>query len=154
MTNRNQKILSVLLLILCLGFIWGNSALPGRISGNLSNGILQWINSHAGTHLTGYAVRKLAHFSEFTLLGLILAWMGRLYSEKGTERLTLPLLGGVLAALTDETIQVFVPNRGPSVIDVWIDTSGVILGIGILVLGHAVVRTRRKHKYILEEQEL
>ena len=88
-------------------------------------------------------LRKAAHFSEFACLGLLLGWLFRLYGQKGIHQVTLPLLCGMLSALTDETIQVFVPQRGPSVIDVWIDTAGTAAGIGILLIGQTILQKRK-----------
>ena len=47
------------------------------------------------------------------------------------------ILGGLLTALTDETIQLFVPGRSSQVTDVWIDFSGVMTGliVGLILLG-------------------
>ena len=48
-----------------------------------------------------------------------------------------PMLGGLLTALTDETIQLFVPGRSGQVTDIWIDFSGVMTGllVGLILLG-------------------
>ena len=46
------------------------------------------------------------------------------------------------AACIDETIQVFSPDRGPSLIDVWIDVGGVAAGMTVLLLGHHLMRKR------------
>lgn len=131
-------------LALDLLFIWGNSLLPGNISGALS----QWVRDLLAAIIPGMApggqagqglLRKLAHFTEFALLGMCLAW---LFGMLG--RGVLPALGcGFLAACMDETIQRFVPDRGPSVTDVAIDTAGVLLGIALLCLGHTVYKTRK-----------
>ena len=47
------------------------------------------------------------------------------------------MLGGLLTALTDETIQLFVPGRSGQVTDIWIDFSGVMTGllVGFILLG-------------------
>ena len=50
-------------------------------------------------------------------------------AAKGTETL---LVTGVAAASIDETIQLFVPGRGPHIRDVGIDSFGVLMGIAIL----------------------
>ena len=149
--NRNRKILCIALLTLWLCVIWGNSALPGEVSGEISGGVLDWVNDHCGTHITGFAVRKLAHFTEFAVLGLLLSWLGILCSQKGIHRVALPLLGGMLAACTDETIQVFVPERGPSVVDVWIDTAGALCGILALLALCAIFGKRKLRKTPLED---
>ncbi len=39
------------------------------------------------------------------------------------------MLGGVLTALTDETIQIFSAGRSSQVTDVWLDFAGVLAGI-------------------------
>ena len=36
------------------------------------------------------------------------------------------------AACIDESIQLLTPERGPSLVDVWIDTFGVVMGIIML----------------------
>jgi septal ring factor EnvC (AmiA/AmiB activator) len=60
-------------------------------------------------------------------------------------------LEGQLTALTDETIQMFVDGRGPSLKDVWIDFAGVTVGMAILYFGHDYVK-KRKHTTKTEEQ--
>ncbi len=47
-----------------------------------------------------------------------------------------PILGGLLTALTDETIQLFSPGRSSQVLDVWLDFMGVLAGllVGLFLL--------------------
>lgn len=136
--TKKRLILCLSLLAMNLAFIWGNSLLPGHISGafsdwvkNILSAIFPLRPNHAGG---GGLLRKLAHFTEFTCLGLILSWLARMLREKKWEHLLFPLAAGILAAATDETIQIFVPNRGPALKDVGIDTAGVLLGIVIIYL--------------------
>lgn len=134
-----KKTICTALLILNLAFIWGNSLVSGEDSGNLSGGILTWINSFLGLDETGAAmlhhlIRKAAHFTEFACLGMLLAWCCRLNGEKHAT--LFPALLGMAAAVVDESIQMFTPDRGPGLTDVWIDTSGVVTGILLLILGH------------------
>ncbi len=138
------------LLVLNLVFIWGNSLMPGELSKAFS----QWVGSLLG--LLGDAsgelgqghglLRKLAHFSEFACLGLLLTWHCSMLGRKPWH----PLLCGFLVACTDETIQCFIPERGPAVRDVAIDTAGVALGIAALLAGYTIYQ-KRKNKKILEE---
>ena len=44
----------------------------------------------------------------------------------------------LLTALTDETIQLFVPGRSGELRDVWIDFAGGVLGCGVAGMVHAV----------------
>ena len=145
--NKKQTLLCLVLILLNLSFIWGNSFLAGPESSQLSGGVMEWLKECLGGELPGgeFFIRKLAHFSEFACLGLLLTWLFQLLSQSGIHGFTMPLLCGVLAALTDETIQVLTPERGPSVIDVWIDTAGVTTGILVLLLILGL-RKKKTHK--------
>lgn len=138
---------------LILAVIWGNSCLTGETSGQFSG----WVGRLIGTVLPflspeskyGHLIlRKLGHFSEFAALGLCLAWLFGMLMERRTLRLSLPLLAGIAAASIDETIQIFTPGRSNSIIDVGIDTCGVLAGIGALyllcLLGHIFQNQRRR----------
>ena len=128
--------LCIALLICNLIFIWGNSMLPGEISGAFSD----WVKSTLARILRigrrhasgGGLLRKIAHFTEFAALGMLLAWLHGML-QKGKLR---PFLWGVAAASMDETIQCFVPDRGPAVKDVCIDSAGVLTGIILLWMGY------------------
>lgn len=122
--------LCISLLTVNLIFIWGNSLLPGEVSGALS----KWLRDVIALLLPGQTgegeghglLRKLMHFTEFFTLGMCLRWLfGMLL-----QRRFFPALGaGFLAACIDETIQLFVPGRGPGILDVGIDTAGVLAGV-------------------------
>ena len=143
--------LCVTLLVCNLAFIWGNSLLPGEISGAFSD----WVKSILAQIFTGDQsgpaggglLRKAAHFTEFTALGICLAW---LHGMLGKGRLQ-PFVWGVLAASVDETIQRFVPDRGPSVKDVCIDSAGVLTGIILLWIGHHLF-AKKSAKLSLEDK--
>ena len=145
-TDRRVRI-CVTLLIANLCFIWGNSLLPGEISGAFSD----WVKSVLEALLPGDAVgapgsgllRKAAHFTEFMGLGILLFW---LFSMLGKRR-SLALFCGILAACVDETIQFFVPDRGPALRDVAIDTCGVIAGMMLLQIGYGLWRRKQTTNY-------
>ena len=130
-TERNIRVCAILL-ILNLMFIWGNSMLPAEVSQKISDCVLellpeipeQPIQQGDGSHL----VRKLAHVAEFTVLGMLLSWLTAMRKRKWW--LTVPL--GTIVACIDETIQMFVPGRGPGLLDVGIDACGVLMGMLLL----------------------
>ena len=130
-----------LLLILNLAVIWGNSLLPGEISGAISGfvrDLIAMLLPGEGAPGQGHGLlRKLAHFTEFACLGVILGWIMNRKNRPWWIALGL----GSLAACVDETNQIFVPERGPAVTDVMIDTSGVLTGILLL---HTVLRLRKR----------
>ncbi len=105
-----------LALIGCIWFIFSNSMADGRRSPlfpaagccTLLQAVLRRLGHPAlAQRLTMHIVRKLAHFCEYTLEGFLLMLCMRVYTRHvrcGTSRV--PMLGGVLTALTDETIQI------------------------------------------------
>ena len=50
------------------------------------------------------------------------------------------MLGGVLTAMADETIQIYSPGRSSQVTDVWLDSAGVLVGILIALVFMALCR--------------
>ena len=79
-------------------------------------------------------VRKLAHFSIYTLVGIFIMAFMFTFNAKLKVQFGVSLLVGLIYAITDEYHQSLVPGRGPSAMDVCIDTAGVFMGI-IIVLG-------------------
>ena len=130
--------------VLLLAFIFGNSAADGEESGSLSlmvtqwlNGILEWLD--APFALSHHAVRKLAHFTEYSALGasftaLVWAWRNKPWHMKNVW---LPLLLGGATACADEWLQTFVPDRHGCVSDALLDFCGVLwasLAVSALLL--------------------
>ena len=149
--SKIRMTLALALIAVLLAFIWGNSLLPGEISGAFSGWVTELLSRLFGRPpsdaQTGHGLlRKLAHFTEFACLGMSLYW---LFSMLG-KKFYIPLLCGFLVACTDETIQCFIPDRGPAVKDVAIDTAGVAVGIAIL-LAVAAIYQKRKNMKILED---
>ena len=138
---KDKKKLATVLILLTLAFIWGNSLRTGEASQETSTGILDCINyflnlGEAEAAIAHHLIRKAAHFTEFACLGALLCWRVRLAKGKGMALAAYPFLGSLLAACTDETIQMFVDGRGSSLMDVWVDAFGALTGIILLVLGH------------------
>ncbi len=127
-----MKYLWLLLTVLFTLLIFVNSSLPMSQSGRLSGftvgmlAELDWLLVYvfpAGD--VEHSLRKLAHFCEFALL----CWMMcRTFAEFGAGARTAGgyiLWLGLLAAVTDEYIQLFAAGRGSRVSDVLLDFSGV-----------------------------
>ena len=137
-TQRRLRLCAVWL-ILNLLFIWGNSLLPGSVSGAISMFVKDLLSALFPNRVPGGEaghglLRKLAHFTEFCSLGICLSW---LFGMLGKSRFRLTAFAcGAAAACVDETIQCFVPDRGPGLKDVAIDNAGVLAGIILLSLGY------------------
>ena len=86
-------------------------------------------------------IRKVAHFTEFFLLGIALT--GFLYDAKRSkkQKVLIPLIVGVLYAVSDELHQLIVgAGRACQVTDVLIDSGGVFMGIMLACLNIYIVR--------------
>lgn len=114
-----------------VGIIFYNSSLPLRQSSQLSGwvtALTQLLAQHLDIHLAGdveHHIRKMAHFCEFALLGLLLCHS---FSALGVSNRTATgyiLFLALFAAVLDEYIQSFSPGRGSRVRDVLLDFSGV-----------------------------
>ena len=74
-------------------------------------------------------IRKLAHFSEFALLGFLTAFLVARYSRlTAVLQWLMPAAFCLAYAASDEIHQIFT-ERGPSVTDVLLDFTGAICGI-------------------------
>lgn len=139
----NTRRLAAVLTALTLCFIWGNSLMPAEVSGTFSDQVKALLQQLLGLPVGpetggGTLVRKLAHWTEYFVLGLELAYLLR--------PLSAVLLSGLSAALLDETIQLFVPGRAGQVRDVWIDFFGFCAGAAVMLLAGRDRKNRRKTK--------
>ena len=131
------------------------SAAPGNISGEQSGLIVRMILAVHGIFfgntplapetidLIHTFVRKAAHMSEYAVLALL--YLYALCKNEAKRPMRTALLLCALYAATDEIHQAFVPDRGPSPIDVMIDTAGAAVG---LALHRLACRIRYKHPVI------
>lgn len=91
-------------------------------------------------------IRKLAHFSIYTILGIAVLIHICTYEIGEYKKMGCSLIIGMLYAISDEIHQLFVPGRSGQVRDVIIDIFGVIFGIGIILLIQNLVKKGRKRK--------
>lgn len=144
MNRKNTNLLLTGLILANLALIWGNSLMSGQDSGALSGGILELLGRvlpFLATETGHTFLRKAAHFSEFCLLGLLTG--GRRLTAG--EKIPVETAGfGLMTACIDETIQIFVPGRGSSLIDVWIDAAGFVTGLMLVTLGHTLIQHKNK----------
>jgi Predicted integral membrane protein len=91
-----------------------------------------------------HIVRKIAHFMEYTILGILVTIAFLPYKIKTRNMFLVSLFGCVLYASSDEFHQMFVPGRGPGVRDVLIDSCGALFGI-IIILSITHRNKMKKH---------
>ena len=138
------RVIFTFALIACIAFIFRNSLETGAQSSMRSQELMALLNELLGkVHLgplSEHTIRKLAHFAEFTMEGFLLMLCLRVYTSHFVRHMSWPLLGGMTTALTDETIQRFIPNRTSAVTDVWIDMAGVVCGLFVALIILLIVR--------------
>ena len=155
-SDRIYRILPVATaILLTVGFIFGHSCMPPSSSAAESAAVAGWLQKLFGLHPADperfvAILRKLAHFSEFALLGGEIAILLRIL--KGSisfRRGFFAVLCCLPVALVDETIQIF-SGRGPMVSDLWIDWGGACFGFLLLaLLSAAREKTSKRSKKAL-----
>ncbi len=143
MERRWVRILLWIAVIAVCGMIFFFSAQSGEDSSKTSGRIVKWV---IAVLVSGYdtlalaeqqqifdaaslIVRKLAHFSEFALLGFLVRLLLSSYRVKSGA--VLAWLLASIYAVTDEVHQLFSDARGASVVDVGIDSLGAAAGVAL-----------------------
>ena len=160
--NFKKIVLLILIAIwMTIIFIFSNqpSKTSGEISGNLSRkilsttGILEKINIDNREKVvitTEKVIRKIAHFSIYTILGINVMGFFRTFEWNTKKQAIFTLSLCILYAISDEIHQFFSDGRAPLIKDVFIDSFGSLFGIliilGITNLMKKVKTTRKSGK--------
>lgn len=141
---KHKKRIAIIFLIVAAGCVLGMFYFSNQ-NGDRSNGISEDIVLHILNllsispdssikvmDLANFVIRKLAHFSEYTVLGIGLCGLMRVLVKRYWGIAAI-VLGAVLASL-DEFHQLFIPGRSAMVSDVVIDICGVVVGSIIFTL--------------------
>lgn len=141
-------ILLIILYVLIFRFSSQNGETSGELSMKVSETWVEVANGLTGKNWTemiklqmaeAYEVpiRKLAHFSEYAVMGVLvyLLWCG--FREK-LARIVIPWV--FVSAALDELHQFFVPERDCNIRDVLLDTAGGIFGFLLI----SWIRHRRR----------
>lgn len=161
--SKTRKVLTIILIVLiCLtiGFIWSNSMKDKSQSSDQSDGVYNQIveistnvlgektTENIFTVVTRLVFRKIAHFTEFFLLGLEFALLYDCIKRIKKLAIVELLSFGLIVASIDEIIQIF-SKRGPAVLDVLIDYMGYLTALGCVCFMFYIVlkiKTKRKQK--------
>ena len=126
--KKLQKFLAWLALLVWMGVIFYFSHQSGDASMQLSDGILDSFKSlfqnFLDYHTLSYIVRKIAHFTEYFILGLLIYHLVKQYRVISKTEIIWMILFCVIYAMSDEFHQVFIGGRSPMIFDVIIDSLG------------------------------
>lgn len=140
-----KKVILPILVLLCMGIIFSFSNQDGEKSKEVSDGVVikivdttmkitnKNLNENDKKNVvetTGLYVRKLAHFSIYLLLGILVFMTLKVYNIE--HPLLFTVIFCFIYACSDEIHQLFISERAGRILDVLIDTSGAFLGSFIL----------------------
>lgn len=147
------RIILIILLVIVFINIFGFSSQNSEQSGNLSRTITLKITQNIKTiqnlengqkeqtlNIIETVIRKVAHFSEYTIVGILLMSLISTYNLRQKNRFLISIGIGFLYACSDEFHQLFVPGRSAQFTDVLIDTAGVCMGCFIIYLILLVIK--------------
>lgn len=130
-----KKIINLILLVLWMLFIFMMSSFNASDSSSQSGFIVNFLNNVLkieNLDILSFIIRKLAHVTEYFILGLLTINCLKDYEIKNI--FIVSILFCILYSCTDEFHQLFVSGRSGSIKDVMIDSIGIIIGIAIYKL--------------------
>lgn len=152
MKDKKLLIARIILTVLtaaAVAAIFYNSSLDADESTEQSSALLTEINRFFCSmglriELTENILRKMAHFTEYTVLGALLSTTVYLYAQKRGKMLLIALPIGAVVATCDELIQLVPAGRSSEARDVLIDFSGILFAALIVTLITFLRDRRRK----------
>lgn len=147
-------ILLFLLYIVIFAFSSQNAQQSGGVSYQLTEKCVEMVHSLSGQNWSNsfvkeliiqfeHPLRKLAHFTEYALMGSLVYVMWRPWKRRGKEFFLLVTLWVLLSAMGDEFHQTFVPGRDGNAYDVLLDTCGGMFGIWCCVILERIPAIKR-----------
>lgn len=150
--SKKDKLKAIILIILTLcvvAFIFMHSLTPATLSAEESGAVTDWLSKLLPFQLTDHIVRKLAHFTEYSVLGFVTSFTVYSFFKKPTGGIFIKLFFTLFIAVIDETIQLNISGRSGQVTDVLLDFSGAVTGIIIstlLILIYLLYKKRKEMK--------
>lgn len=145
--KTRKTIFLILIIINCITiFHFSNqvadtsSASSGRVVSLVMKVLPQFknIEEHQKEHIANEVlqpiVRKLAHFSIYTLLGFLTINFALTYKQEKYKSILCSWIFGSVYAISDEIHQLFILGRSCEFRDVCIDSLGVLTGIAIMII--------------------
>ena len=128
-----KKIINIIILILwmCLIFFFSsqNADESTKTSGIFDNIINIVFKDDSVKPTVKYVVRKIAHFTEYCILAILVLNVIKDYTSITYKTLIIAFILCALYAASDEWHQTFVDGRAGQLFDVFIDSCGVLTGL-------------------------
>ena len=151
------KIIYFILVIIWMIIVFFFSAENGKKSTNTSNIVTKSIVEVTNKKKTKSEkekmiakidpyIRKFAHFILYTVGGfLIINFIKTILKDKNRQ-VVLTILIGFVYAITDEVHQYFISERAAEITDVIIDTTGIMVGIGIFIIILKIIKRIKNNR--------
>lgn len=153
MKMKAKKIITVILIIIWMVLVFylsnQGSNDSNRLSGGFTKTILDFFHALDSKTIEEQAIieiifRKLAHYTLYTLGGILILLHINLYTIKQSKKVILTQIIGTMYAIIDEFHQLFVPGRSGEIRDVCLDSLGLITGIILLLIFLKFIERRKK----------
>lgn len=164
MKQNILRIIFILLLLATFATIFHFSSQIGEESDEVSKGLLSKLidifpytkdlSDVTKEKLIEYGnpiIRKLAHFSIYALVGVWIMSFMSTFKTRLYKKWIVSMIVGVEYAIFDEYHQSFVSGRAPSIMDVGIDSLGVLGGILVVLIIISIYRALKSDKEVEEK---
>ena len=151
--DKIKKILKIILILIWMLIVFHFSSEGGNksegTSRNFSQKVLNTIVSSdksKNEDMLKHAdkiIRKLAHYTLYTVGGIIIINYFHTTDKSQKNKIIYSVILGGGYAISDELHQLFVGGRSARILDVGIDTLGIITGVAIYLL---IIKFINKHK--------
>lgn len=133
-------------------FIFSNSAASASTSNGMSLTVSEWVRPilntvglHPETDFLNFVIRKLAHFSEYALLGVLIGLAYRLQPWSWMKG-KVALLPFFIIPVLDENLQRFSSGRSCELRDMLIDSAGMAVGMMLVIALLMMLSNRKKQE--------
>ena len=151
--RKATLIILLISIVITIAFIFSNSLKSPEESTADSDSFSDFVSTiippetELGELVLEY-IRKIAHFSEYGLLGIEVALVISVYLKRWWRFAIISLPSAVTLAVIDESLQ-YISERGPEISDAWIDFGGFAFFSAItylVVIAVKLIIKRNKNK--------
>lgn len=156
-----MKKINIIFLCLWMLIIFLFSQQPAQASAKSSEGFTKTVVNIYGTVIgrkvnknemekiidkTFLFVRKFAHTTEYFILGLLMMNVIKDYFEFDKKMILISIILCILYACTDEVHQLFIPGRSGQLLDILIDSIGIVIGTYTYYFIYCLLKIKKNTK--------
>lgn len=149
---KAKRLILLVLIVIWALLIFGLSGQNGDESSGLSRKIVEFFTNNEETiDMVEPYVRKLAHFSEYGVGGVLFILLFSTYKWTDRKMMFISIALGIWYASFDELHQLMVDGRHGSLFDVYLDSLGFSTGVcGMLAILKIIQMSKSKKKKVVK----